>query len=45
MINNRRNQTIDEIKNINERIKNNKLKIEEIKQNIVNLKEEKTETR
>ena len=41
MINNRRNQTIDEIKNINERIKNNKLKIEEIKQNIVNLKEEK----
>ena len=41
MINNRRNQTIVEIKNINERIKNNKLKIEEIKQNIVNLKEEK----
>ena len=41
MINNRRNQTIDEIKNINERIKNNKLKIEEIKQNIVDLKEEK----
>ena len=33
MINNRRNQTIDEIKNINERIKNNKLKIEEIKKN------------
>ena len=41
MINNRRNQTIDEIKNINERIKNNKLKIEEIKQNIIDLKEEK----
>ena len=41
MINNRRNQTIDEIKNINERIKNNKIKIEEIKQNIVDLKEEK----
>ena len=41
MINNRRNQTIDEIKNINERIKNNKLKIEEIKKNIVDLKEEK----
>ena len=41
MINNRRNKTIDEIKNIKERIKNNKLKIEEIKQNLIKLKEEK----
>ena len=43
MINNRRNNIIDNIKNINERIKNNNLKIEEIKQNLINLKEEKNQ--
>ena len=43
MINNRRNNIIDNIKNINERLKNNILKIEEIKQNLINLKEEKNQ--
>ena len=41
MINNKRNKVIDDIKNINERIKNNNIKIEEIKQNLNKLKEEK----
>ena len=41
MINNKRNNAIDNIKNINERIKNNNLKIEEIKKNLIKLKEEK----
>ncbi len=41
MINNRRNKAIDDLKNINERIKNNNIKIEEIKQNLIDLKEEK----
>ena len=41
MINNRRNKTIDELKNISERIKNNNKKIEEIKNNLIDLKEEK----
>ena len=41
MINDRRNKAIDDLKNINERIKNNNIKIEEIKQNLIDLKEEK----
>ena len=41
MINNKRNKVIDDIKNINERIKNNNIKIEEIKNDLKKLKEEK----
>ena len=41
MINNKRNKAIDDLKNIKERIKNNNIKIEEIKQNLIDLKEEK----
>ena len=41
MINDRRNKAIDDLKNINERIKNNNIKIKEIKQNLIDLKEEK----
>ena len=41
LIKNRKNQTIDKIKNINIRIKINKLKIEEIQSKLTNLKEEK----
>ena len=41
MINDRRNKVIDDLKGINERIKNNNKKIEEIKKNLIDLKEEK----
>ena len=41
MINDRRNKAIDDLKNITERIKNNNIKIEEIKKNLIELKEEK----
>lgn len=41
MINDRRNKAIDDLKNITERIKNNNIKIEELKKNLVELKEEK----
>ena len=41
MINDKKNKAIDDVKNINERIKNNNIKIEEIKKNLVDLKEEK----
>jgi len=41
IIKNKRNQTIDKIKNINIRIKINKLKIGEIKKKLTNLREEK----
>ena len=34
-------RTMDDLKNINERIKNNKIKIEECKKNLIELKEEK----
>ena len=41
MINDRRNKAIDDLKNISERIKINNQKIEEIKKNLTDLKEEK----
>ena len=41
MINDRRNKAIDDLKNISERIKNNNIKIEEIKKSLIDLKEEK----
>ena len=41
MINDKKNKAIDDIKNMSERIKNNNIKIEEIKKNLINLKEEK----
>ena len=41
MINDMKLQAMDDIKNINERIKNNKLKIEELKKTLIELKEEK----
>jgi len=43
LINNRRNQVFDNIKNINIRIKTNKLKLEKLKQNLNNLKKEKNQ--
>ena len=41
LINDRRNKAIDDLKNITERIKNNNIKIEELKNNLIELKEEK----
>ena len=41
MINEKKNKAIDDFKNINERIKNNNIKIEEIKKSLIDLKEEK----
>ena len=41
MINERKNKAMDDLKNINERIKNNNKKIEELKKNLIDLKEEK----
>ncbi len=41
IIKNKKNQIIDKIKNINIRIKINKLKVEEIKKKLANLKEDK----
>ena len=41
MINDRRNKAIDDFKNINERIKINNIKIEELKKKLIDLKEEK----
>ena len=41
MINDRKNKALDDFKNINERIKNNNKKIEEIKKSLLDLKEEK----
>ena len=41
MINDKKNKAIDDVKSINERIKNNNIKIEEIKKSLVDLKEEK----
>ena len=41
MINDRKNKAMDDFKNINERIKNNNKKIEEIKKSLLDLKEEK----
>ena len=41
MINDNKLKVMDDIKNIKERIKNNKIKIEELKKNLVELKEEK----
>ena len=43
IIKNKKNQIIDKIKNINIRIKINKLKVEEIKKKLANLREEKNQ--